>query len=112
MPGLLPGGRWLRGLARGHGQIGITGARAAELGGVSVTEPAAEPPLDTGVAHPARIYDYWLGGKGNAAADRAAGDYVTALRPEIIPGVRANRRFLGLGPVPGRPVRCGVARKP
>jgi hypothetical protein len=62
---------------------------------VSVTEPAGEPPFDTSVAHPARIYDYWLGGKDNFAADRAAGDHVTALRPEIIPGVRANRRFLG-----------------
>ena len=62
---------------------------------MSVTEPAAEPPFDTSVAHPARIYDYWLGGKDNFAADRAAGDHVTALRPEIIPGVRANRRFLG-----------------
>jgi len=24
-------------------------------------------------AHPARVYDYWLGGKNNFAADRAAG---------------------------------------
>jgi S-adenosyl methyltransferase len=110
--GLLPGERWPRGLARGHGQIGMTGTRAAKLGGVSVTEPAAEPPLDTGVAHPARIYDYRLGGKDNLAADRAAGDYGTAVRPEIIPRVRANRRFLGRGPVPGWPARCGVARKP
>ena len=63
---------------------------------MSVTEPDPEPlPLDTSVAHPARIYDYWLGGKDNFAADRAAGDDVTSLRPEIIPGVRANRRFLG-----------------
>jgi SAM-dependent methyltransferase len=59
------------------------------------TEPDVEPPFDTSVAHPARIYDYWLGGKDNFAADRAAGDQVIALRPEIIPGVRANRRFLG-----------------
>ena len=42
---------------------------------MSVTEPGPEPlPLDTSVAHPARIYDYWLGGKDNFAADRAAGD--------------------------------------
>jgi hypothetical protein len=47
------------------------------------------------VAHPARIYDYWLGGKDNFAADRAAGDRVIEIRPEIIVGVRANRRFLG-----------------
>ena len=59
------------------------------------TEHDEEPPFDTSVAHPARIYDYWLGGKDNFAADRAAGDKVIGLRPEIIPGVRANRRFLG-----------------
>jgi hypothetical protein len=53
------------------------------------------PPFDISVAHPARIYDYWLGGKDNFAADREAGDRVIQLRPEIIPGVRANRRFLG-----------------
>jgi SAM-dependent methyltransferase len=33
--------------------------------------------------------------KDNFAADRAAGDKVIELRPEIVPGVRANRRFLG-----------------
>jgi SAM-dependent methyltransferase len=59
--------------------------------------PGSENPfsLDVSVAHPARIYDYWLGGKDNFAADRAAGDKVIELRPEIVPGVRANRRFLG-----------------
>jgi SAM-dependent methyltransferase len=51
--------------------------------------------FDASVAHPARIYDYWLGGKDNFAADRAAGDRVIEIRPDIIVGVRANRRFLG-----------------
>jgi S-adenosyl methyltransferase len=31
-------------------------------------EPPAE--IDTTVAHQSRIYDYWLGGKDNTAADR------------------------------------------
>jgi S-adenosyl methyltransferase len=63
---------------------------------MSVPEPDGEPPpFDISVTHPARIYDYWLGGTNNYPADRAAGDQVIALRPEIIPGVRANRRFLG-----------------
>jgi S-adenosyl methyltransferase len=31
------------------------------------------PVLDTSVAHPARVYDYWLGGKDNFAADREVG---------------------------------------
>ena len=60
---------------------------------MSGTEKA--PPIDVSVAHPARIYDYWLGGRDNFAADRAAGDKIIELRPEIVPGVRANRRFLG-----------------
>jgi hypothetical protein len=56
-------------------------------------EPAAD--IDTGVAHPARIYDYWLGGKDNFAADREAGDRAVEANPGILRGVRANRRFLG-----------------
>jgi trans-aconitate methyltransferase len=53
------------------------------------------PHIDVSAAHPARIYNYWLGGKDNFAADREAGDRVIEIRPEIIAGVRANRRFLG-----------------
>jgi len=51
--------------------------------------------LDTSVAHPARIYDYWLGGKDNYAADREAGDLVLASRPGLRESVQANRAFLG-----------------
>ncbi|MGE5286251.1 MAG: SAM-dependent methyltransferase [Micromonosporaceae bacterium] len=51
--------------------------------------------LDTGVAHPARVYDYWLGGKDNYAADREAAEQVIAANPNVLPGVRANRAFLG-----------------
>ncbi|MBO0807318.1 MAG: SAM-dependent methyltransferase [Actinobacteria bacterium] len=57
--------------------------------------PAAEPvQLDTSVAHPARVYDYWLGGKDNFAADREAAEQVIAARPTIIRDIRANRAFL------------------
>jgi hypothetical protein len=51
--------------------------------------------FDTSVAHPARIYDYWLGGKDNYAADREAGDLVLAARPGLRESVQANRAFLG-----------------
>jgi hypothetical protein len=51
--------------------------------------------FDTGVAHPARVYDYWLGGKDNYAADRDAAEQVIAANPNVLPGVRANRAFLG-----------------
>jgi hypothetical protein len=50
--------------------------------------------FDTNVAHSARVHDYWLGGKDNYAADRAAGDAVIAAYPGIVMSVRANRAFL------------------
>jgi len=54
-----------------------------------------EPPkLDTSVAHIARVYDYWLGGKDNFAADRAAGDAALQAYPGLASSVRANRMFL------------------
>jgi hypothetical protein len=52
------------------------------------------PNFDTGVAHIARVYDYWLGGKDNYAADRRAGDAALEAYPYIAAGVRANRAFL------------------
>ena len=51
--------------------------------------------LDTSVAHPARVYDYWLGGKDNFAADREAAERVLAVAPGLRYRVRANRAFLG-----------------
>ena len=53
------------------------------------------PDFDTRVPHIARIYDYWLGGKDNYAADREAAELAMAATPTIAPGVQANRRFLG-----------------
>jgi hypothetical protein len=50
--------------------------------------------IDAGLAHPARIYNYWLGGKDNFEADREAGDRAVDANPGILRGVRANRRFL------------------
>jgi hypothetical protein len=55
-----------------------------------------EPPaaIDTTVAHQARIYDYWLGGKDNFAVDREAAQQAIAAYPPILRGVRAQRAFL------------------
>jgi len=55
--------------------------------------PARE--IDTTVPHIARIYNYWLGGKDNFAVDREAAEKVMRATPAILPGVRANRAFLG-----------------
>jgi S-adenosyl methyltransferase len=52
------------------------------------------PTFDTSVAHIARVYNYWLGGKENYAADRAAGDRTIAEFPGIVVSARANRAFL------------------
>jgi hypothetical protein len=50
--------------------------------------------LDTGTAHIARVYDYWLGGKDHFTADREAGDEAVQAFPGLISSVRANRAFL------------------
>jgi hypothetical protein len=50
--------------------------------------------LDTTVAHIARVYDYWLGGKDHFTADRAAGEATMAVYPGIRLSARANRAFL------------------
>jgi hypothetical protein len=46
------------------------------------------------VAHVARVYNYWLGGTDNFAADRAAGDAAIAAFPGIALSARSNRAFL------------------
>src|SRR6266700_3544172 len=55
----------------------------------------SHPGLDTTVSHSARIWNYWLGGKDNYAADREAGDKVAAMLPSIVAQARADRAFLG-----------------
>src|ERR1700691_4670511 len=52
------------------------------------------PRIDASVAHIARVYDYWLGGKDNFAVDREVGDKVLQIHPETVLSVQANRKFL------------------
>jgi O-methyltransferase involved in polyketide biosynthesis len=56
-------------------------------------QPGA-PDIDISRPHPARVYDYLLGGKDNFAADRAAADAMTVQLPSLPVMTRANRRFL------------------
>ncbi|MEU7029882.1 SAM-dependent methyltransferase [Streptomyces sp. NPDC046275] len=51
--------------------------------------------IRTDIAHNARVWNYWLGGKDNYPVDREAGDRVTALHPGIGAVARADRAFLG-----------------
>ena len=62
--------------------------------GTSMTDVSELPRIDTSVAHIARVYDYWLGGKDNFAVDREVGDKVLEIHPETAASVRANRAFL------------------
>lgn len=54
-------------------------------------EPAG---LDVTTANIARMYDYFLDGKDNFAADRQAADKLTALMPQLPAVARANRSFV------------------
>jgi hypothetical protein len=57
-------------------------------------EQAATRAIDTSVAHPARRYNYWLGGKDHFAADRESGDLIASIYPAIVVAARENRAFL------------------
>jgi len=50
--------------------------------------------IRTDIPHPARVYDYWLGGKDNFAADREAAQWVLKIVPEMLDAARAGRQFL------------------
>jgi hypothetical protein len=62
----------------------------------SPDDPRLDDPfeIDTTVAHPARRYNYWLGGTENFEADRVSGDAVAASFPSIRIAAREHRRFL------------------
>jgi hypothetical protein len=51
--------------------------------------------VDPSVPNLARMYDYWLGGKDNFAADREAAGGMAAVIPQLPLLCRENRRFLG-----------------
>src|SRR5215467_9325724 len=60
----------------------------------SLPDTGCNTGLDTSVAHPARVYAYWLGGKDHYEADRKAAEAVMRARPQVVAGARANRAFL------------------
>ena len=53
--------------------------------------------IDTSVAHPARRYNYWLGGKDHFAADRESGDLLARAFPTVRVAALENRDFLRRG---------------
>ena len=52
-------------------------------------------PLDTGRPHPARVYDFLLGGKDNFAVDRAAAAEGLKVNPNAATAPLQNRAFMG-----------------
>ena len=59
-------------------------------------EPGSAPPrIDTSRPHPARMYDFYLGGKDNYAVDREAAAALLRVVPEAGDIARENRAFLG-----------------
>jgi O-methyltransferase involved in polyketide biosynthesis len=51
--------------------------------------------LDTTTPHSARVWNYFLGGKDNFAADRELAEQIKAVYPEIVEVARVSRAFLG-----------------
>jgi hypothetical protein len=63
------------------------------------TDPVAPvadplPGVDAGTPHPARMWNYWLGGRDYFAADRLAGDQLGRDFPHLAEIARAERAFL------------------
>jgi trans-aconitate methyltransferase len=52
------------------------------------------PEINTNVPHPARVYDYFLGGKDNFEADRVAAEAANDAFPRTAESARAARAFL------------------
>ena len=61
----------------------------------SVYEGGIFPEIDTSKPHPARVYDYLLGGKENFAADREVAEQAIEIVPTMRTAARENRAFLG-----------------
>src|SRR5580704_16075759 len=70
---------------------------STHLGEASAPAAGDRPPpgIDATVPTAARMYDYWLGGHDNFAADRIAALKVTERTPGVAEAARANRAFLG-----------------
>jgi hypothetical protein len=50
--------------------------------------------IRTDIPHPARVYNYYLGGKDHFAIDREVAELSLKIMPEIVDSARGNRKFL------------------
>jgi len=61
----------------------------------SWSSPGQQPPeIDTSVAHSARVWNYFLGGKDYFPADQQAAEMALELMPSLVEAARADRGFL------------------
>jgi hypothetical protein len=60
---------------------------------MAATEPSVDR-IDTGKPHPARVYDWFLGGKDHYPADEELGRRILALEPQARRSARSNRWFM------------------
>ncbi|MFJ6727026.1 SAM-dependent methyltransferase [Streptomyces sp. NPDC091281] len=58
------------------------------------SESEAPVRIDTSKPHPARVYDWWLGGKDNYPVDEELARRILAVDGTAVRGARANRRFM------------------
>ncbi|MFE9675049.1 SAM-dependent methyltransferase [Streptomyces sp. NPDC006259] len=58
------------------------------------SESEAAVRIDTSRPHPARVYDWWLGGKDNYPVDEELARRILAVDDTVLRGARANRRFM------------------
>jgi S-adenosyl methyltransferase len=66
----------------------------SQLDGEDVTgDPPVPPGVDPTVPSPARLYDYYLGGRHNFPADRAAAQRIITALPDLPDAAWANRSF-------------------
>src|SRR5712691_4141803 len=61
-----------------------------------------QPGFNPGVAHIARMQNYWRGGKDNDEVDRKAAEHAMAAYPDLATSVRANRDFLAVSAAPSQ----------
>ncbi|NHD16046.1 MULTISPECIES: SAM-dependent methyltransferase [unclassified Actinopolyspora] len=61
---------------------------------MNIGEPVRSEGIDVETPNAARMYDYYLGGSHNFAADRQAAERAVGITPTMIPGARGNRAFL------------------
>src|SRR6266404_5265723 len=80
----------------GAGQYPRPLPAAAPVGdrqGRDADEPWGPPPagLDVSMPHPARVWNYWLGGRDFFAADKTAGEEIGREFPHLAEMARAER---------------------